>query len=63
MQNAHVEKLRRRLNHRLNPVHVYCRIRRLVGKRIGLRIALIYELGIYDLVFDKLWSLPQEERL
>jgi hypothetical protein len=35
----------------LNPLHIYCRIRKWTGNRLGLKIAKIYEFGIYIWVF------------
>jgi len=42
-----------RVRHYINPLHVYCRIYRIVGKRLGKLIALT----VYGKVYDKIEEL------
>jgi len=43
-----MEKLLLDLHHRLNPLHIYCRlIDRGIGRRISIRISRYYEIIIY----------------
>ena len=40
--------LRDRFQHRFNPLHVYCRLRRLgLGNRPALRLCALYERWMY----------------
>ena len=38
------------VRHYLNPLHVFCRLRRVIGSRLARIVAQWYELHIYNFV-------------
>jgi hypothetical protein len=48
MDNTHNLTFLNRIRHRLNPMHIYCRLTRLgISYKIAMEICKIYEAGFY----------------
>ncbi|HWR89565.1 MAG TPA: hypothetical protein VN260_04865 [Dissulfurispiraceae bacterium] len=45
------DKMRHRLQHRLNSVHVYCRMCNFMPKTMAFRLARVYERIVHPLLY------------
>jgi len=40
------------VQHRFNPIHLYCRLANLIGRRMAREVASRYEIVIWRLIYD-----------
>jgi len=42
------------IEHETNPLHIYCRLRKIMWKRLAIIIARVYEKTVYNTVLHRL---------
>jgi len=42
------------IEHKTNPLHIYCRLRKIMWKKLAIMLARLYERTIYNTVLHKL---------
>jgi len=42
------------IEHEANPLHIYCRLRRIMWKKLAIMLAYLYEKTIYNTVLHRL---------